>query len=64
MLTRLGIVRFKFITGTLEFLTGFMLAIVPPGTLRAVVDFLIRAEVREDPQDPVVTFIQHHLVGL
>jgi uncharacterized membrane protein len=63
-LIRLGVVGFKFISGTLEFLTGVVLAIVPPGVLRALVDFLVRTEVREDPHDPTVAFIQQHLAGL
>jgi uncharacterized membrane protein len=60
---RLGIVAFKFCTGAVELVAGLMLAIVPPEVLRAVVDFLVRAELREDSRDPAIAFIQNHLAG-
>jgi uncharacterized membrane protein len=62
-LARLAIVGFKFLSGGLEVLSGVALAVLPAGVLQTVVDMLVREEVREDPHDPAVAFIQGHLDG-
>lgn len=61
---RLGIVSFKLVSGAAELVGGLALLILPPSLLKVIFSLASAEELREDPDDPFVLFIQHRLPQL
>lgn len=61
---RLGIVGFKLLSGAAELVGGLSLLILPPSLLKIIFSLASAEELREDPNDPFVLFIQHRLPQL
>ncbi|MEO7803355.1 MAG: DUF2127 domain-containing protein [Actinomycetota bacterium] len=55
---------FKFLSGTAEFAAGLSLLILPPSLLTIIFNLASAEEMREDPTDAMVLFIQHRLPQL
>jgi uncharacterized membrane protein len=62
-IVRWSIAIFKFVSGGAELVSGVALSVLPAGVLTSIVDLVVAEEVREDPHDPAVAFIQTHLAG-
>lgn len=58
---RVAIVVFKILSGAAEVAAGLSLLVLPSSFLRSMFKLASAEELREDPNDPLVLFIQHRL---
>jgi uncharacterized membrane protein len=61
---RLAIVSFKLLSGAAELVGGLSLLLLPASLLKIIFSLASAEELREDPTDPFVLFIQHRLPQL
>jgi uncharacterized membrane protein len=61
---RILVVIFKLISGSLELATGTLLLLFSTSSLRSGLNSLVTTERQQDPNDPVVRFVELHLVPL